>query len=502
LATVIMVLSFYKSFWRWHIDLPTGCDEFGYMYMAKGIGQGNLFTSLTQRPFDPLLLKALRDSNFNFKSYMFQVAPHAYHLDPHKFKVINQYPPGTSLLLSKLPFPDLKRLAVPVFVVFIILFLLLATALGEGKFSFFQGGLVILSMTILMTLEPFRSTFKEVNSITPTFGLLIGSGYLLGKRPGVALLFLGLSTVFRIINATLVLPFLILYILHDSPARVFSKQAVRSALKGVALFFSGGLWIYILYVWILLGSPLRSTYAFPDLAMTVKGLGANAAFYFNFHKPWFVLQVGLLALLALLGLLRKVPLKWIVFSGALVAWNYLFFLFHNIRIDYYPYASAMILFGLTLSHLARTIRSVRMNWVVTAAGVLIVLFFWRSTTHKFPRRDYQQIFWDKIKPYTDCFSKDDVVWANNRSGTIEYATGKAGFRFMWGPDPVKKAVMLLLRGYGYKQAVWVSDLPLSLENVETTLHSFRLEYEVKINPQLGTYLEILPKSPRARIRRH
>jgi len=183
LASLIISVSFYKYFYHYHLELPIGCDEFGYLYMAKAIDQGKVFQSPTSRPFDPGLINALKKTNFSLNDYMHVISPHAYHLDPATFKIINQYPPGTSLLLSLAPWQAAKRWSPSIFALFSLVFLVLAISLSEGRLSFFGSGLAVLIMTFLMMVDPFRSSFRDINSLAPTFGLLIGGGFFSKKSP-------------------------------------------------------------------------------------------------------------------------------------------------------------------------------------------------------------------------------------------------------------------------------------------------------------------------------
>jgi hypothetical protein len=494
LAIIVFAFSFYKEFVRTHLDLPVGCDEFGYLYLAKGIRDGRPFTTPTARPFDPALTKALLASDFALRSYSHLIAPHAYHLDPAAGKVINQYPPGTSLLLGLLPFDSAKRLSPPLFALFSLVFIVLGLFLRERRFTLFDAGLAVLVMVFILAVNPFRSSFADVNSIAPSLGLLIAAGYLLDKKPGASLVFLGLATVFRIVSALLVIPILAVYVLRTTSARLFSAQALVRAAKGALLFFLGGVWIYIAYVWVLLGSPFRPTYSYIDQAWTLKGATANAAFYFSFHQPWFVVHLALLTLLTLAAVLRRTPWKWVGFAFGLTVLNYAYYLFHEVQIAYYPFASAMVLLGLFLGQLAALVRELKPGWVIPAAATLVLLLLVRSTSHKFPRQDFQALFQDKVRPYTETFSKYDVVWAELRSGTVEYTTGKAGFRFTWGPPRQRDTVMRWLRGYGYKQAIWVSDLPVGRAEIEQELKDARLKYEVVTTPAFGTLLEIRPRN--------
>ena len=494
LALLVVVLAVHR---RHHdVELPTGCDEFGYVYLARGIAEGRPFDTPAQRPFDRGLLGVVKGSLFGLQSYMELICPHAYHLDPHALKVVNQYPPGTSLLLSLLPSDQAKRLAPTVFAVVILLTLVLGLALQECRVTFFDVNLALVVMMLLLSLDPFRGSFGPVNSIAPTFGLLIAAGYLLPRKPGLSLVLLGSTTVFRIVNALLLLPFLVVFVLADPLWPRVSGGTVRRALRGTLAFFAGGLWVYGAYVWLLLGNPLRLTYSYRDQASTLEGFPSNAAFYLGFHQPWFGLHVVLLTLVALFVAVERIPRRWMLLSAAVAVVNYLFFLFHEVRIDYYPYASAMVLFGLALQPIAREMRRPRLAWAVPAAGVLVLLILAGSTAGGPPVEDLRRAHLDKIRTYVDCWSRYDVVWADWRSGTVEYATGKAGFRYGWGHPGARKVVLKWLRAQGYRQAIWVADLPVSQESIEEELVRLRIGYAVTPCRELGVVIDIPPRTER------
>ncbi len=83
----------YQKYLGHHLRLPQGCDEFGYLNMAKAIEERELFGDHAKRPFFPELISHLQNKFPDEDSYRWMIAPHAYHLDPEKGKIINQYPP-------------------------------------------------------------------------------------------------------------------------------------------------------------------------------------------------------------------------------------------------------------------------------------------------------------------------------------------------------------------------------------------------------------------------
>ena len=100
---LLMAFYIYQDNVGHHLKLPQGCDEFGYLNMAKAIDEGELFTDHARRPFFTDLISHLQNLFQDENTYRWMIAPHAYHLDPEKKKIINQYPPGVGLVLSLLP---------------------------------------------------------------------------------------------------------------------------------------------------------------------------------------------------------------------------------------------------------------------------------------------------------------------------------------------------------------------------------------------------------------
>ena len=102
-----------------------------------------------------------------------------------------------------------------------------------------------------------------------------------------------------------------------------------------------------------------------------------------------------------------------------------------------------------------------------------------------------RVFNEQIQTYKDCFSEYDVVWAQLHSGTVEYATGKASFRYQWGPEQVRNDILVWLRNKGYRQAIWTSDLDSTYEDsVKNALKNIPLDYSIKTCAAFGTVIEI------------
>ncbi|MBN2188296.1 MAG: hypothetical protein JW699_02490 [Chitinispirillaceae bacterium] len=499
-----IVLAFHTRYSGYHGDLPQGCDEFGYLNSAKAAAEGKLFKEHAERPFDPELREYLRRSPLDFSSYEYMIAPHAYSLHK-KGKIINQYPPGTGLLLSPLPF-HLRKAAFPaVCAAVLVLFLVLAFKVGNGGLSLFTINLIAVLASAAFISDAFPWTFGNfnwVNSHAPSLGMLLAAGYLFDRRPGWSMALLGTSVLFRVVNAILFVPLLLVYLWKGFRLQEYlSRETAFRIVRATFFFLVGGMGLYFLYMWCLLGNPLLSTYPEDYLRETFIAplylIPGNIRYHIAFSNPWFLFHFVIMGFIVCMGLFRKMPWKWVIAAAVITLFNYVFFVLHRIAgplEQRYLYASGMIIAGIFLRHVEKYVRnSAVLRRIVNGAGAVFIIAAIVFSAVRFPRQDTQALFYDQIRAYDRCFSGYDVVWAEHRSGTVEYATGKAGFRYQWGPGETRKAVMSWLSANGYRQAVWVSDLEKHFTDsltVESELKSIPLDYTVKTCGGFGTIIEV------------
>jgi hypothetical protein len=477
----------YRVFYKYHTHLPQGCDEFGYLFMAKALWAGNLFEDHCRRPFAPELIEFLRKSSFSFKSYQHIISPHAYHLDSKTFKIINQYPPGTSLLLSLAPLPYRQVMFVPFCWILFTLVLLGAFYL-ESSFSWKMSALWIGFYILIFTFfEPFKIEFQRVNSLAPTFGALIASGFLLNRRPALSLILLGFTCLFRITNLVFFIPFFCFY--HgkiQEQLKGFGGLFVRF-VKGAGLFLAGGIGFYFVYVFFLLGNPFASTYAYSDQKWTgdLSTLSLNLLFYLK--GPWFLVNVLLLTGFGICVFKWKSGLREWAYAFILSLYNYAFCLSHDIRNPYYPYASTMIVFGMLMRFIDDRVDKKARFW--SLCFFCLPLLFLAGPCFLSPTLNARKSFNQDCQIYKNCFEKYDVVWAFERSGTIEYATGKAAFRYFWRKTDLRKEIAVWLYQKGYKQALWIDDIKRPMSEVEKELKKWKISYQVIENPVFGKVVE-------------
>lgn len=471
--------------------LPIACDEFGYLQLADGFGEGRALGSHTARPFDPALVSFLRNEGFDVDDYSFLVAPHAYHWDADAGMVVNQYPPATSYLLSW--FPKSHRYAVfPGLCALLLVVPLLVVMWRRGSDSnrLFHLAIVFLAALACMFVPKIGYGFEHVNSFGPTYGILIAAGFALRRHPGLALALLGTSTLFRAANVVLAAPLLAWFVMHakaeeGTPWNV--KSAARASLRGGTLFGLGGFFGLLIYNWILLGSPLRTTYSQRDLDWTFAGIGRNFDYYFHSQAGSMWVHAVVLGLLVVAALGDRKLMRWALVALALCGFNYGFFLFHRVQIWCYPYATSLLALGMLLHVLdAHPKLELMRRQITVAAGLCLVCLL---PLVRVPTLFTSERFADQVRVHDETLAEFDVVWAGIKSGTAEYTTHTAGFRYFWGPLETRIEVIRWLEKNGYSQAIWVDAPDFDRQTVVADLEAHDIEF-VEKRTRLGPLLVI------------
>jgi hypothetical protein len=371
--------------------------------------------------------------------------------------------------------------------------LLLALKGGKGNSFLFSATVIGIMAFALCVFSPFAMGFKRINSIAPTYGLLIGAGYLLRARPNWSFLFVGASSLFRVINGLFFIPFLFLYLYQQldwSDEKIVNSLLKKTAVA-LALFMIGGAGFYFIYVWILLGNPLAPTYSAADTEFAaLSQVWDNVIFYFDLEQGWFKANIIFLAFTVILSIISRRNRKWAIFSFALVCMNYGFFIIHKVQIIYYPYASAMIVLGIFLYGVEEEIHERKYEKFLQIGLAPIIVALALFCLSGFPVSDTKAEFQKQVMIYREAFGKYDVIWGTFRTGTIEYTTDRASFRYEWGPEAVRRDVIAWLRDHGYSQAFWADDDRMDLEHIEKELTEIRINYDVLLDPALGTIVEI------------
>lgn len=212
LVSILFATGAYFKFSTQHEEFPADCDEFGYLNMAKAFSNNNAFNDHAPRPFFNDLITTFKQNNLNENDYAWMILPYAYHFSSKtNGKVINQYAPGTSYLLSWIPFEYRKR-SFP-FLVILFTFLLPFIYVRLKKLESIQALLLLTLLMVLLSIStPFITEIARINSLAFTFGLFIIVGLSAAENPLIALFFIVLSANFRVVNLLMLLPLLLFFI--------------------------------------------------------------------------------------------------------------------------------------------------------------------------------------------------------------------------------------------------------------------------------------------------
>jgi len=492
LAIGVLILFSYGYFFSYHLDLPLGCDQFGYLNLSEDISRGVVFNNPAKRPFESELIQYLEQSDFNYFAYAWMIAPHAHHLDRRGRSIINQYPPGTSLLLSPFPIHLRQVCFAPICLTLLIILLLLSLIRGGGNSLVYSIGIITVISSILIFLPPFNGEFKQVNSLAPTYGILIAAGYLLICRSAWSLILLGTAILFRVVNVIFLPAIVPIYLIREVGSWNW-KIILKKTMVSVLLVLIGGMAVYLVYAWILTGSPFSPTYSIKDQAFARADQAIHhLRYYLNCRRPWFNVHAVLLILMFLLSIRSKKILRWAIFALLISALNYGFFLFHRVTISYYPYASSMLIMGILIASIEEVIPARARNIIFPVLMVPIIIFLVITLT--LPGISPGDNFNSQTELYREPLGGYDVIWGSLRSGTAEYATGRAAMRFRWGPRPARASVIRWLYDHGYSQAFMANDEKLGPEWIEWELREIGLKYSRRNFQGIGTIIFV--DSPR------
>ncbi len=445
----------YFKFHKNHEDIPIGCDEFGYMSLAKAFDEGTTYQEHVKRPYLPALLDTLRHQGITEREIQWLVVPHAYYVVPGTNQIINQYPPGTSWVLSWIPLA-FRQVSFPGIAMFLFL-LFPSLALFLTHKEPWPGALLILMIfTFYATLStPILNEFTRINSLAFTFGLLIAAGILLKNKPLLSCLLIALSANFRLVNVLLLLP-----LLFFVPAQLkITRQNILLWFKlgwKYLLIITLALSPYIIYMYRLRGNPLLPTYASNDTALNTNVL-SNIRFYFDPLEGLFQLHLIAIALLFVLFLYNKISIKAFFSLLAFPLLNYLFFIFHQVQMNYYPYASFFILFGFLLNHF--DLKSWTYNRPKTAKLFCLVLALAILTDGIISYHSQSHKTFETAQNEYKALCSYQIVWGELLPSASEYVCKNNGFKFSTSTSRARKITMQFLFQKHYPQLFILKDIP-------------------------------------------
>lgn len=473
LIMVLLCFAFTTNFVGYHNKVPVGCDEYGYLYLSEAMSTGKTFEEHTSRPYLPSLLSHLDSNKVNRAEYLYMVAPLAYYLRDDSSKIINMYNPGTSWLLHFIAL-GYRKYAFPLLVILLFLPLLYWVAKGNKEFTCTDIALAVFVLLMFLPFSVLRTEFTRVNSLAPTFGLLALAGYLLKRKPELSIFLIVLSANMRLGNVFLIWP-IFLFILYQlykdqSPLAAIFKRVLSIGI-GCAIAISP----YIFYVTMLLGSPLKSTYSAIDTSFASNAV--NLSFYTQFSSQWFWMHLVGLAMIFWLYKKGKLKAEYLLLLLVMVVFNYLFYSFKLISMNYYTYATAFILIGFILHELSLV--KMKESWQASVKwsvlGIYVIMFVAGLIEFsKFEKPTFTQSAktYQELKPY-------NIVWCDLLSGTTEYANGNSGFMFNRGTAHARKLAYQFFYKNHYSQVFLLNDLPINKDLLIAELVQTEIPYQLK-----------------------
>lgn len=474
----------YLKFHKNHENIPIGCDEFGYMNLAKAIHHNKEFKDHVSRPYLVDLLNTLRDSGYSEQEIDWMIVPHSYYVSPHSNQIFNQYAPGTSYILSIFPVDFMKLFFTPI-AILILIIIPLITLFKVTKTAWGWPQIILFLFTVFITLTSvFLVELTRINSLAFTFGLLISAGIMLKHNSLISCLLIAISANFRIVNLLLLLP-IIAFI--DLPIKITLTNIVnwlKTGLKYLIIILLA-LSPYLIYVYRLKGNPFLNTYSSIDTSSTFD-FKSNINFYFNLGSEFFIYHLILIAILIYLLISKKINTNTFIAVLLFPLVNYAFFITHKMQINYYPYGSIFIVFGFLLSLINKSIKPYKAQIVIT----ILALFVLVDGILKYKNQDHQTIITAK-QTYNE-LKNFHVVWGDLMPSASDFVWENSAFKFAASTPRCRETAIKYLYNKGYSQIFLINDIPLKTNEIIAELGDLNLPFKPLGTQKFGTAFILLP----------
>lgn len=467
-------------------NIPIGCDEFGYMNLAKAIHHDKEFKDHVSRPYLIDLLNTLRGCGFSEQEIDWMIVPHSYYVAPHSYQIFNQYAPGTSYILSIFPVDSMKLYFTPI-ALLLLLIIPLITLFKVTKTAWGWPQLILFLFTVFITLTSvFLVELTRINSLAFTFGLLLSAGIMLKHNSLISCLLIAISANFRIANLLLLLP-LIAFI--NLPIKITLNNIVSWLKAGLKYFIITLVAIspYLIYVYRLKGNPFLNTYSSIDTTGTFN-FGSNINFYFNLSSEFFIYHIILIGILLYLLLSKKINNKTFFAVLLFPLVNYAFFITHKMQINYYPYGSIFIILGFLLSLINKSIQPYKAQTITT----ILALFVLIDGILKYKNQNHQTIITAK-QSYKE-LNNFNIVWGDLIPSASDFVWENSAFKFAASTPRCRKTAIKYLYNKGYSQIFLINDIPLKPNEIAAELSDLNLPIKPFVTQKLGTAFILLPKN--------
>jgi hypothetical protein len=459
-------------------SLGLWCDAYGYLkqgqlFRKRGLvgGANTAIETVESRMLIDIAKEAMAQGVKKLLDWEHIVAPLCYNYKLQSDQIINQYPPGTGMLLSAFPSNRESRSLYAVATIVIgAAFALAITARappwyvsvagfglawltidrainGDGLSSYsIVATLMVSALAMLILIVAFR------DDRSPRYGRIA----LLGALAGLLFL-IRLPNVFMVAGIGLYLLLVALMTRPLSARRVFGPATVYTVA-----FVVIGVVPFLLTNMINAGGPLITTYPRYDTGpMQLAQFWLGAPFYLTTaYGRWAALTAGLAVLAAvLLTFLRPADRGWII--PALVAATTMLltaFIFHAARmplISYYPvpvflFAAMLVFAGASQSQAAEE-AAPKPVWPLVLAvsligGVLADAVIVRKLMPVAKDR-YDAALPDEVR------ASGSIIWASAQSGTLDFHSRKFAAKIHFGQLCVQNEAVIRVAAKGARQYI-------------------------------------------------
>jgi MFS family permease len=496
------------------------CDSFGYLRSAKELRRA--YEQRTwpkfelESPQTRLLIDFMLQSKIPVTRWDEAIAPHAHHYAPQSGNVIDQYPPGTGLVLSMFPQGEavygLNRFVVWVFT----LTGFAALVIAAWKRAWATIGLVVLALTVgLIVIGRLGALSFSMNAglvpilLTSVF-TLIAMRFKTANRNRLAFLFtllagmsLGVATMVRLPSFLLSAGFLVLLWPGWRNLRIKSLPVVFAL--GVTI---AGVLPVVINQQVAAGAWYLTTYSRADAEPpTLKYIGQSASYYlvngWGAEDNW-ALVAGAIGLIGFLMLYlrrdseasNRLGLSWKRFVIAVVLlWvpTLCYFLLHRINGPHYVLSAlfaTITLLGLGAFAIEITSNAAlrfEPRRIVSWVALALILFPVAATLHRaWTQRDLRPApasatTHAPILLPAELVDDKAWVWADLLTGSLWYYANKPAFKIQFTDPEVRAKMFKFVWERGERQYLIQDSEQMKVYIAEIEKLGGKLEMRGKVN---------------------
>jgi hypothetical protein len=457
-----------------------GCDDFAYARQAELLRANGLPTGLDTRVNAPearFIIDVAASVSSDSTQWSEAVAPHCHHYNAAVGHVIDQYPPGTGLILSV--FPESRSLGfafiIGMTLISIVFVLIASQSSNVGGMIVGLATLALIDVTMMHPTALLSASVPISIAIIPLCAWLSLVAFPPPKeRADVSLaaafgLVAGLLVAIRLTNLFMLPGVACAIALNRELWRSAKiKESAAALVAAIGGFLLAGAGLVLTADWINAGSPFATTYSPHDATPPILSkelFTTNFAFYMGtgFAAPITVAAFVILILRTIVVSYRR---RWSSSGasfGAIVCYalSLIFFCIHLVRIDYYmlPASSmtlCLIAFDIMLNKHAKASRAIdTLGW-----GILIVPFLILAAA----RSALLIPFSPTTAVPSEVRDSQSVVWADVTSGTLLHYQHKYAAKIIFSSACMQQHLIAKILQAGRPQ-YFIEDSPSMSEAI-------------------------------------